>query len=81
MNYELSLGVPAIAVGLSAISLLAPPLPNPVPVPIPVPVPQKKLAKDAAPIPNALAAAIKQMLLSNLVRTWYGACTEEVPTN
>ena len=53
MNYELSLGVPAIAVGLSAISLLAPPLPNPVPVPIPVPVPQKKLAKDAAPIPNA----------------------------
>ena len=35
------------AVGLSALSLLAPPLPNP------VPVPQKKLAKDAAPIPKA----------------------------
>ena len=38
---DFSLGVPAIAVGLSAISLLAP------------------LAKDAAPIPNALGAAVK----------------------
>ena len=38
MNYELFYGVPAIAVGLSAISFSA------------------ALAKDAAPIPNALAA-------------------------
>ena len=38
MNYELNLGRSGCAVGLSAISLLAP------------------LAKDAAPIPNALAA-------------------------
>ena len=38
-NYELSLGVPAVAVGLSAISFSA------------------ALQKDAAPIPNALAAA------------------------
>ena len=38
MNYELNFGRFGKAVGLSAISLLAP------------------LAKDAAPIPNALAA-------------------------
>ena len=38
MHYELNLGRSGYAVGLSAISLLAP------------------LAKDAAPIPNALAA-------------------------
>ena len=38
MNYELNYGRSGEAVGLSAISLLAP------------------LAKDAAPIPNALAA-------------------------
>ena len=38
MNYELNYGRSGKAVGLSAISLLAP------------------LAKDAAPIPNALAA-------------------------
>ena len=38
MNYELNQGVPAIAVGLSAISFSA------------------SLQKDAAPIPNALAA-------------------------
>ena len=43
MHYELSLGVPAIAVGLSAISFSAP------------------LQKDAAPIPNALAAAEKKV--------------------
>ena len=44
------LGVPAplrFAVGLSAISLLAP------------------LAKDAAPIPNALGAAISKSLTQN----------------
>ena len=35
------------------------------------------LQKDAAPIPNALAAAIKQMLLSDLVRTWYDCDTKE----
>ena len=39
MNYELNPGRSGLAVGLSAISLLAP------------------LAKDAAPIPNALEAA------------------------
>ena len=38
MNYELNYGRSGFAVGLSAISLLAP------------------LAKDAAPIPNALEA-------------------------
>ncbi len=38
MNYELNFGRSGKAVGLSAISLLAP------------------LAKDAAPIPNALGA-------------------------
>ncbi|MBQ5857121.1 MAG: hypothetical protein IIW55_07400 [Bacteroidales bacterium] len=38
MHYELNYGVPAIAVGLSAISFSA------------------SLQKDAAPIPNALAA-------------------------
>ncbi|MBQ5856530.1 MAG: hypothetical protein IIW55_04395 [Bacteroidales bacterium] len=38
MHYELNQGVPAIAVGLSAISFSA------------------TLQKDAAPIPNALAA-------------------------
>ena len=60
MNYELSLGVPAIAVGLSAISFSA------------------SLQKDVAPIPNALAAAIKQTLLSDLVRTWYGECSHKL---
>ena len=44
MHYKLILGVPAIAVGLSAISLLAQPPPrfqNPVLFPIPVPVPKR----------------------------------------
>ena len=66
MHYELCivLGVPAIAVGLSAISLLAmspyrtqTSFPKPIPKthsqnPFPKPVPDS-LAKDAAPIPNA----------------------------
>ena len=44
MNYELNLWRSGKAVGLSAISLLAP------------------LAKDAAPIPNALAASELKLL-------------------
>ena len=44
MNYELNYGVPAIAVGLSAISFSA------------------ALQKDAAPIPNALAATNSMVL-------------------
>ena len=70
MHYELFQGVPAIAVGLSAISLLASfPFPktksrspkpnlvpkNQIPFPFPNPVPDS-LAKDAAPIPNASEA-------------------------
>ena len=61
MHYELNYGVPAIAVGLSAISLLASfssrsknPVPNSRPRPLTsFPFP---LAKDAAPIPNAFGA-------------------------
>ena len=60
MNYELTLGVPATPSGfpLYLCSLHLHPVPNPRPRPrsqFPVPA---WLAKDAAPIPNALAAAI-----------------------
>ena len=75
MHYELFLCVPAIAVGLSAISLLAKPgsgsgngtrnwewnqisFPSPKLVPVP-------LAKDAAPIPNALGATNSKSLTQN----------------
>ena len=96
MNYELTLGVPAIAVGLSAISLLAPTLPRSRSLSLskrrslrqaqcPSPAPRSRfripLAKDAAPIPNALAAAIIKTLLSNLIRTWYGDGTKDVHTD
>ena len=61
------LGVPAIAVGLSALSLLAfvfSSLPKILLNPIPTsPNPNSHyLAKDAAPIPNALAMNIKSQL-------------------
>ena len=48
MHYELNLGRSGCAVGLSAISLLAP------------------LAKDAASIPNALAAIKTKQNYNNL---------------
>ena len=55
MHYELFLGVPAIAVGLSALSLLAFVFSSlkKIRCLLSVVCCPKKLAKDAAPIPNA----------------------------
>ena len=55
---DFSLGVPAIAVGLSAISLLAsfPPRSKKTEVHSPKSEVRNRFAKDAAPIPNALEA-------------------------